>query len=669
MRRLKFGRILVAAALASAVAVPIFAVPAGAVPSNACTSTVQTGNAISMFPVVPGGASSLLFACTQTTVAAIANEIGIFEDFPGAVYHWGAGRNVIISSTTTNSITTPACPAIGCGHFTANDVNHPISGPGIPGRAFIKSVTATTATLNISGVTAGTTTYSLFTQPATGYPVTVTVATGSALSIGERIVAGVTAVSKGEYQVVKITADPAPATTSKVILRNLGASLQTAPGGAVAAGTFSPMANAKIGIVENSDGRSFDDGSVDSAHLTTVCSLKANFGASDVGRYISGGTATASLAPFTKITAVGGTTAWCTAAGTTSATILPAAPTGGVSAATLTVSSAGYPCNPLPAANTSACGTSAQKINGALIPAGQAPYTTTTRQINDANYTLVAGSVCSLTAKFGPTDIGLPISNVVNPGVYAMAADRIPARDYITAIAVSGTSTCATLSAATSGASTNAFVVIGEPNATAPSNDDPAIGNATQLSLTPTLVAGQPACSTNTLAGFSLQGKWNNPGSFGAGGGTYSSTQLKKPAIAQYAFVTSVLTFNAYLLQVPAGTATLPRHQAQAHYELILPLIPTGGAVCPPPSTVGEASTFTIPGFSPSQASRPQGIGAPGSSVLRGLNDRNTGIATAPGNTAYWISTSAGSTANQWFASQVCNVTSPGTFGFPCGVG
>jgi hypothetical protein len=662
MRRLKFGRILVAAALASAVAVPIFAAPASAAPTNGCTSTAQTGNAISMFPVVPGGASSVLFACTQTTVTTLANEVGIFEDFPGAVYHWGAGRNAIISSFTTNTITTPACPAIGCGHFTANDVNHPISGPGIPARAFIKSATATVATLNISGVTAGTTTYTGFTQPLSGYAVTVTVATPLALSVGERIVAGVAAVNKGEYQVVKITG-------TAVILRNLGASLGVAPGGAVGAGTFSPLANSKIAIVENSDGRSFADGVVDSAHLTVVCSLTANFGASDVNRFISGGTTAASLAPFTKITAASATTpAWC-AAGSSQATITPAAPAGGMTAATLSTTAAGYPCNPLPVAGTSACGASTQKINGVAIPAGQAPYTTTTRQINDANYTLVAGAVCSLTAKFGPTDIGLPISNVANPGVYAMAVDRIPARDYITAVTVSGTSTCATLNAATAGASTNAFVVIGEPNATAPSNDDPAIGNATQLSLSPALVAGQPACTTNTLAGFSLQGKWSNPGSFGSGGGPYSSTQLKKPAIAQYGFVTSVLTFNAYLLQVPAGAAVAPRHQTQPHMELILPLIPTGGAVCPPPSTVGEASTFTIPGFSPSQAARPQGIGVTGSSVLRGLNDRNTAIATVPGNSAFWISTSATAPNPTWFATQTCNIAVGGTFGFPCGVG
>jgi len=662
MRRPRFGSIFLAVAVASAVAIPIFTAPAGAI-VNGCTSGVNSGPGLSMFPVLPGGSSQLSIACTATTTAALANAQINYEDFPAAQWHYGAGRSAMISSTTTNTITTPACPAKGCGHFTATDVNHPVSGPGIPARAFIKSQTATVITLNISGVISpNTATTAGFTQPNVNDSVSVPVGNITALTVGETIALGATSQN---YLIGKITAGTAPAGT--LLLRNLGNAQNVAVGTAVAtAQAVKPAANGNRLIIENSDGRSFTDGNT---VATAACSATANFAANDVGRYLSGGTTAFSLAKFSKITAIGGLgTNGCL--GTQTSAVLAPAPGAHAGPATLTVSPYGYPCNPLPAVNVTNCGANAsQKANGVVPVSPQATYTTTNRQVQDGNYTLVAGKVCSATAKFGPTDIGLPIWNVEAPGVNDQTATtkKIPDNDFITAVSTSGTSTCATVSAALlapTGTPDPDFVV-GQPNAGAAANGDAVVNNGTELSLSPTLVAGEPACTTNTVSGFSLSGKWANPGTFGVGSGTFNTAALNQPVLGSFAFPTSVLTFNAYLLQVPVtGAATATRTDLSPHYEIIFPLVPTSAAICPAPSAVGETSVFQFVGFSPTQGAIPQGIGTPGSVSFRGLNDRSTGLAAA-NDTAYYHS--VGTSA--YNVPVTCAIVFPVTAGYPCGVG
>lgn len=146
MRRPKFGSVLCAVAIATASAVPLFAAPAGAAVTNTCTTG---GAGISQYPNDPGGQSSLRVSCTFTTATATSSTFWKVEESPEVVWHPGAGRTVVETSTTTNTVTSAA------GHFSATaDLNHPISGLGIPGRAFIISVSGTTATLNVSGVVA-----------------------------------------------------------------------------------------------------------------------------------------------------------------------------------------------------------------------------------------------------------------------------------------------------------------------------------------------------------------------------------------------------------------------------------------------------------------------------------------------------------------------------------
>jgi hypothetical protein len=80
---------------------------------------------------------------------------------------------------------------------------------------------------------------------------------------------------------------------------------------------------------------------------------------------------------------------------------------------------------------------------------------------------------------------------------------------------------------------------------------------------------------------------------------------------------------------------------------------------------VGEYSVFQFDGFTPAQASIPQGIGTPGTVSLRGLSDRNTALAAA-NDTTYYHSVGTAS----WDATpETCALTFPATAGYVCGVG
>src|SRR5437588_11809049 len=145
MRHRKILFLFVAAALA--LPIVTIAAPAGAI-VNACT--------VSEFGNLPAGQSELKVNCTLTTASASVGLWNKIEDFSSgtgatgvaeAVWHVGAGRKVVTTAATVapNKVVTAAA-----GHFAAADVNSVISGPGVPARAFIVSVTATTATLNVA---------------------------------------------------------------------------------------------------------------------------------------------------------------------------------------------------------------------------------------------------------------------------------------------------------------------------------------------------------------------------------------------------------------------------------------------------------------------------------------------------------------------------------------
>jgi hypothetical protein len=159
MRRLRFGPVLVAATLASAAFIPIVATPAGAALANGCT--------IAQWPNIAGGESGLKVACTETTatgsakggsaVPAAGQETRL-EDFNQAQWHFGAARSGTASAADA---TGTSCIDSTDLHLAASDVNHGISGVGIPARAFISAFpgvapcTAAQANLDIAIVAPG----------------------------------------------------------------------------------------------------------------------------------------------------------------------------------------------------------------------------------------------------------------------------------------------------------------------------------------------------------------------------------------------------------------------------------------------------------------------------------------------------------------------------------
>ena len=116
--------------------------PAAAVVANSCT--------VGQFGNLPDATSQLKVACTLTTATALAASPAKTEDFSEAQWHWGAARTTAPDGTMLSGATTTISSASA--HFTLADVNHGISGPGIPVRAFIKSVSnGTTANINLAG--------------------------------------------------------------------------------------------------------------------------------------------------------------------------------------------------------------------------------------------------------------------------------------------------------------------------------------------------------------------------------------------------------------------------------------------------------------------------------------------------------------------------------------
>jgi hypothetical protein len=145
MSRRKFPIGLVAAALA--LASLIVASPAGAVVVDSCATAGSGG--ISMFPNTPSGQSNLKVSCTLTTASGFANHFYKTEDFPQAVWHFGAGRQVT-GNTTSGSPNI----VLTAGHFAATDVDHPIS--GWASSASLNGGATPAVALTNSGLPAGT---------------------------------------------------------------------------------------------------------------------------------------------------------------------------------------------------------------------------------------------------------------------------------------------------------------------------------------------------------------------------------------------------------------------------------------------------------------------------------------------------------------------------------
>jgi hypothetical protein len=115
-------------------------------PSGSASAAVTNGCNFGQFPNAPGGQSGLTVNCTFTNAGTSSSNT--IEDFPQAVWHNGAAWTVIGGATTSGSPTVTSTSALS--HFkAATDINHTISGGGIPADSFIIAVnSASSVTLN-----------------------------------------------------------------------------------------------------------------------------------------------------------------------------------------------------------------------------------------------------------------------------------------------------------------------------------------------------------------------------------------------------------------------------------------------------------------------------------------------------------------------------------------
>jgi hypothetical protein len=112
--------------------------PAGAT-VNSCAMTEYPAKIFSY--------SGLKVACSSSGAGPASSAIAI-HDFSNAVWHPGASRTIVASTTTASPTITSATGFLSALAGDAGDINRAISGPGIPAGTWIKAVAGTTATLS-----------------------------------------------------------------------------------------------------------------------------------------------------------------------------------------------------------------------------------------------------------------------------------------------------------------------------------------------------------------------------------------------------------------------------------------------------------------------------------------------------------------------------------------
>ena len=299
-----------------------------------------------------------------------------------------------------------------------------------------------------------------------------------------------------------------------------------------------------------------------------------------------------------------------------------------------------------------ACPVGVSAANCNELSIGGKPTLSTARQIKDATF-VSPNKVCSASAGFTQTDVNLPISSVGTPA-------KIGAGNWITAVGAAGCPGGTTEATLKNNfvAGSNANVSIGGRSSDAPLNGDAAMSLASELSVSPTLAAGVPACTENSAIGTVLVGKWLNPGSFSTASlGQPSSAAITGPLIAQLNVTTGAGTpaFAGYVMLAKAGTAG--DTNTGAHIDIVFPLLLTGIAVCPAPNDVGVATTFRFFGSTLSQS-------AAGSGDIRSFGDVTAALPAITGNVHEHV---LAGTTPLFTASGSCMISFPQTrAGFAC---
>jgi hypothetical protein len=346
--------------------------------------------------------------------------------------------------------------------------------------------------------------------------------------------------------------------------------------------------------VENSTARHVTDAS---RATTVLTSATANFKSTDVGAIVTG----TGIKPGTKITLTG-------VSGTSTTATL--------SLAVNQTGTLGY-----------------VTINSVLQPA-------TNRQISDAHSPTAAASttIDSATAGFAASDVGLA---VVGTGAGWPVGARI--------VSVTSASAAVLSAAATLGTAATHVAVIGKPDFGAPTNGSEVGQLGAELSLSPALLASSDDCANNTPEGFTIQGVWNNPGSFASGGfiGTAPSNST-----GQIVFGNATASFAAYVVRSLTGT-----------YTVNFPLLPTSIAQC---ASTPFSTTFTFDPITNGQSLLAAGAAAPGTAFVRGYADF-VGT-TAPANTAGTVKIGANAALNLTACAASRQLNGP-TATWACGQG
>jgi hypothetical protein len=360
----------------------------------------------------------------------------------------------------------------------------------------------------------------------------------------------------------------------------------------------------QIWRIENGDGRLVTNGTT-TIGSTTISSPSMNFRAADIGRVVEG----TNIRQGAKITSV-------------------------------------------PNANTAvlSLAATATGLGDQQLTVSPAPTFTTSRQIKDGVSTNGSKQITSATARFQAGDVNLTING---PGVGA--------GNFIASV-VNPTTAMLKNNATASGS--GQVWTIGLPSATAPLNDEVVANLGAELNLNPGLVAGEDECSTGTTEGFALQGIWRNPGFFDpAPLGSSTDAVINSPVIAQVIFPTTVISFAAYVMQVPPNKPG--ETHTVAHYDVVFPLLPTGLAVCPSPDSVGAATTFNYAGFTLSQQTL-DGVGVPGTASVRMLKDVPAPPPASKFNSSHLKLLNSGGVV-QFQVTKTCNLQYPGNADFLCG--
>jgi hypothetical protein len=326
-------------------------------------------------------------------------------------------------------------------------------------------------------------------------------------------------------------------------------------------GTINTTSSLKI---DNSVARSIDDGTYANASTVIQSTSQGNCQASDAGLSVSG----TDIPPGTTVVGCNGN---------------------------------GWNINNA----TTAAGTSP---GAEVITIGGTIQSTDTREVGDATFTAIHTLVTPSARFVNPDDIGLP--------VHSFGANPIPQPCFITGVTNATTVTVScTLVVDTPAAHRTD---IGDPSATAPATGDDVMTQATQLALSPTLVAGSPNCNEDVASGFSIAGKWANPGSFTIN--TLATQPAGTKAVGEILFPTPVgLNYGAFVIERRALTAGDP--QGAAHYDVVFPNVPTSSALCLSQTSPGLGFTLTLNSTTLSFSSLPTGTGRPGTAQVRAIKD------------------------------------------------